>query len=126
MVDRKKLVAAVAAAAILTLGVGTAVVAQQNVLPEGEDEQAINGTAPQENEGSENEAQDSDESMTGSPARQAADAALRATGGGSVLEVEKGDDPGAAYEVEVRKPDGGIAEVMLDGTLDVVGQSTDD
>jgi hypothetical protein len=55
MVDRKKLVAAAAAALILTLGVGTAVVAQQNALPEGEDEQAINGTTPQENE-----AQDSD------------------------------------------------------------------
>jgi uncharacterized membrane protein YkoI len=43
-----------------------------------------------------------------------------------VLEVERGDDPGAAYEVEVRKADGGIAEVMLDANLDVVGQSTDD
>jgi uncharacterized membrane protein YkoI len=121
MVDRKKLVAAAAAALILTLGVGTAVVAQQNALPEGEDEQAINGTTPQENE-----AQDSDGSLTGSRAREASDAALRATGGGSVLEVERGDDPGAAYEIEVRKADGGIAEVMLDANLDVVGQSTDD
>jgi uncharacterized membrane protein YkoI len=126
MVDRKKLVAAAAAAVILTLGVGTAVVAQQNALPEGEDEPAINGTTPQEYEGTENEANDSDGSLTGSRAREASDAALRATGGGSVLEVESGDDPGAAYEVEVRKPDGGVAEVMLDANLDVVGQSTDD
>ena len=109
MVDRKKLVAAAAAALILLLGVGTAVVAQQGTLP-----------------GQENEARDSDESLTGSSARQAADAALRATGGGTVLEAERGDDPGAAYEVEVRKTDGSIVEVMLDGDLKVIGQATDD
>jgi uncharacterized membrane protein YkoI len=131
MVDRKKLVAAAASAVILTLGVGTAVVAQQGALPEREDEPTINGTATQENEaeGSENEAgegKDSDEALTGSRAREAADAALRATGGGTLLEVEQGDDPGAAYEVEVRKTDGGIAEVMLDGNLDVIDQSTGD
>jgi len=64
--------------------------------------------------------------VTGSSAREAADAALRATGGGTVLEVERGDDPGVAYEVEVRKTYGGIAEVMLDGDFKVIGQATDD
>jgi hypothetical protein len=125
MVDRKKLVAGAAAAAVLILGVGTAVVAQQGTLP-GQDEPAITGTlsAPQENEASEEK--DSDESLTGSPARQAADAALRATGGGTVLEVEQGDDPNAAYEVEVRRTDGSIAEVMLDGNFDVIDQATGD
>jgi hypothetical protein len=125
MVDRKKLVAGAAAAAVLILGVGTAV-AQQGTLPGQKDEPAITGTlsAPQENEAGEEK--DSDESLTGSPARQAADAALRATGGGTVLEVEQGDDPNAAYEVEVRRTDGSIAEVMLDGNFDVIDQATGD
>jgi uncharacterized membrane protein YkoI len=133
MVDRKKLVASAAAAAVLTLGAGTAVIAQQDGLPGKQDEPAITGTltAPQENEaeGSENEAsegQDPDESLTGSPARRAADAALRAAGGGDVLEVEQGDDPNAAYEAEIRKPDGSIVEVMLDGNFNVISQATGD
>jgi hypothetical protein len=133
MVDRKKLVAGAAAAAVLILGVGTAVAAQQGTLPGQEDEPAITGTlsGPQENEteGSENEAgegKDSDESLTGSPARKAADAALRATGGGTVLEVEQGDDPNAAYEAEVRKTDGSIVEVMLDGKFNVIDQAPGD
>lgn len=112
MVDKKKLVASAAIAAVLTLGAGTAVVAQGGAL------------SGQENEAG--EGKDSDQSLTGSPARRAADTALRATGGGTVLEVEQGDDPGAAYEVEIRKTDGGIAEVMLDGDFDVIGQETGD
>jgi hypothetical protein len=126
MVDRNKLVAGAVAAAVLILGVGTAVAAQQGTLPGQGDEPAVTGTvsAPQENEAG--EGKDSDESLTGSPARQAADAALRATGGGTALEVEQGDDPGAAYEVEIRKTDGSIVEVMLDGNFNVIGQATGD
>ena len=132
MVDRKKLVAGATAAAVLILGVGTAVAAQQGSLP-GQDEPATTGTvtAPQENEADDSESEageekDSEGSLTGLSARRAGDAALRATGGGTVLEVERGDDPGAAYEVEVRKTDGGIAEVMLDGDFKVIGQATGD
>jgi hypothetical protein len=132
MVDRKKLVAAATAAAVLILGVGTAVAAQQGSLP-GQDEPAITETvmAPQENEteDSENEAgeeTDSEGSVTGSSARRAGDAALRATDGGTVLEVEQGDDPNAAYEAEVRKTDGSIVEVMLDGKFNVIDQATGD
>jgi hypothetical protein len=124
--NEKKLIAGAVAAAVLVFGVGTAVAAQQGTLPGQEDEPAIAGTvsAAQENEAG--EGKDSDESLTGSPARQAADAALRATGGGTVLEVERGDDPNAAYEVEVRRTDGSIAEVMLDGNFDVIDQATGD
>ncbi|MDQ3638387.1 MAG: hypothetical protein M3426_10400 [Actinomycetota bacterium] len=118
MVDSKRLLASAAVAAALTLGVGTAVTAQQGALPGQGDE------AGEKNEAF--EGRDSDESLTGSPARQAADAALRATDGGTVLEVERGDDPGAAYEVEVRKADGGVAEVLLDGDFDVIGQEAGD
>ena len=118
MVDSKRLLASAAVAAALTLGVGTAVTAQQGALPGQGDE------VGEKNEAF--EGRDSDESLTGSPARQAADAALRATDGGTVLEVERGDDPGAAYEVEVRKADGGVAEVLLDGDFDVIGQEAGD
>ena len=112
MPNKKKLLGGVAIAAVLTLGAGTAVIAQGG------------GLSGQENEAS--EGKDSDESLAGSSARQAADAALRYTGGGNVLEVERGDDPGAAYEVEVREADGGVAEVLLDGNFGVVGQEVGD
>ena|SRR5215203_2678080 len=132
MVDRKKTVAGATAAAVLILGVGTAVAAQQGSLP-GQDEPATTGTvmAPQENEadGSESEAGEeiaSEGSLTGSSARRAGDAALRATGGGTVLEVEQGDEPNAAYEAEVRKTDGSIVEVMLDGKFNVIDQAPGD
>ncbi len=57
--------------------------------------------------------------------QKAADAALGAVDG-TVLEVERDDDPGLAYEVEIRTPDGDIAEVHLDGNLEVVAQEIDD
>ena len=132
MVDRKKLVAGATAAAVLILGVGTAVAAQQGSLP-GQDELATTGTvtAPQENEADDSESEageekDSKGSLTGSSARRAGDAALRATGGGTVLEGEQSDDPNAAYEAEVRKTDGSIVEVMLDGKFNVIDQAPRD
>jgi uncharacterized membrane protein YkoI len=67
------------------------------------------------------EAQDSDENLTGAPAERAVQAALAATGGGTMLEVEAGDDPNASYEVEIRTADGGVAEVLLDADFNVIG-----
>ena len=86
--------------------------------------------APQENEADDSaseagEEKDSEGSLTGLSARRAGDAALRATGG-TVLEVEQGDDPNAAYEAEVRKTDGSIVEVMLDGKFNVIDQAPGD
>ena len=118
------------------MGVGTAVAAQQGSLP-GQNEPATTGTvmAFQENEADDSESEavseageekDSEGSLTGLSARRAGDAALRATGGGTVLEVEQGDDPNAAYEAEVRKTDGSIVEVMLDGKLNVIDQAPGD
>lgn len=127
----KKLVVGAAAAAVLTLGVGTAYATQQSTPPTQNNGPAVSGTAaaPEENEAVENEARegkDSEESLSGSPAQQAAGAAFRATNGGTVLEVEQGDDPGAAYEVEIRKADGGITEVMLDSDFNVIDQTAGD
>jgi uncharacterized membrane protein YkoI len=66
-----------------------------------------------------------DGSLSPAEADEASAAALRATGGGEVLEQERGDD-GAAFEVEVRKPDGSTVEVQLDASYDVVAIEADD
>jgi hypothetical protein len=52
-------------------------------------------------------------------------AALAATGGGTVLETEAGDD-GAAYGVEIRLADGRQVEVNLDQSFKVTGQEADE
>lgn len=52
-------------------------------------------------------------------------AALASTGGGEVLEVEPGDD-GAAFEVEIRRPDGTVVEIELDDAFAVIGRADDD
>ena len=66
-----------------------------------------------------------DQELTGSTRDRAVDAALKATGGGTVTETEMGDD-GAAYGVEIRLPDGRQVEVNLDRDMNVIGQEADD
>jgi uncharacterized membrane protein YkoI len=68
---------------------------------------------------------DSDQELTGPTRDRAVAAALAATGGGTVLETEVGDD-NAAYGVEVRLPDGRQVEVNLDKTFKVIGQELED
>jgi HAMP domain-containing protein len=68
---------------------------------------------------------DADQELTGATRDRAAAAALAATGGGTVLETETGDD-GAAYGVEVRLPDGRQLEVTLDQSFKVVDQEPDE
>ncbi|HEV2893124.1 MAG TPA: hypothetical protein VG411_05185 [Actinomycetota bacterium] len=68
---------------------------------------------------------DSDSELTGSTRDRAVAAALAATGGGTVLETEVGDD-NAAYGVEVRLPDGRQVEVNLDTSFKVIGQEADE
>jgi len=68
---------------------------------------------------------DTDQELTGSTRDRAAAAALAATGGGTVLETEEGDD-GAAYGVEVRLADGRQVEVSLDAGFKVIGQVADE
>jgi uncharacterized membrane protein YkoI len=53
-------------------------------------------------------------------------AAVRAVGGGTVVDAETSDDLGEAFEVEVRKADGTEVDVVLDENLDVVRQEKDD
>lgn len=68
---------------------------------------------------------DDDQPLTGSTLEKATAAALEATGGGTVVETEVGDD-GAAYEVEIQLDDGTQVEVGLDDGFEVIGQETDD
>jgi uncharacterized membrane protein YkoI len=68
---------------------------------------------------------DSDQELTGPVPDRAVAAALAATGGGTVLETEAGDD-GTAYGVEVRLPDGRQVEVNLDRSFKVVGQEANE
>ena len=69
----------------------------------------------------------SEEPLTGSTADRAAEAALEAAGGGTVLEMERQDDDGAGvYEVEVRREDGSEVEIHLDAQFQQVGTATND
>ena len=67
---------------------------------------------------------DADQELTGTTRDRAVAAALAATGGGTVLETEAGDD-GAAYGVEIRL-DGRQVEVSLDESFRVVGREADE
>ena len=68
---------------------------------------------------------DPDQQLTGATRDRAVAAALAATGGGTVLETEAGDD-GAAYGVEVRLADGRQVEIQLDQAFRVVGREADE
>ncbi|WP_243059399.1 PepSY domain-containing protein [Nocardioides sp. SR21] len=70
---------------------------------------------------------DADDRALGSEERTAAEqAALEAVGGGTVLQVEASDDPGEAYEAEVRADDGTEWDVTLDADYGVVSKTADD
>jgi hypothetical protein len=66
-----------------------------------------------------------DEPLRGDTRDRAIAAALASTGGGTVTETEIGDD-GAAYEVDVKRPNGSQVEVQLDSDFKVTGSSADD
>ena len=58
--------------------------------------------------------------LTGSALDAASDAAVKAAGGGTVVEAETGDDGRSAYEVEVRLDTGETVEVTLDENYEVI------
>lgn len=67
------------------------------------------------------------EQVTGPAAEQAKAAALKAAGGGTVLEIEGQDGDGAGvYEVEVRRADGSQVEIHLNAAFEPVGTQADD
>jgi hypothetical protein len=69
---------------------------------------------------------DSEERVTGPEADRAAKAAVDAIGGGRAVGIERDDDDGEAWEVEVVRPDGSEVEVALTGDLERVGTETED
>ena len=70
---------------------------------------------------------DSEEQVTGPDAEKAKSAALDATGGGTVSEVEYQEAGSAGfYEVEVIRDDGSQVEVHLDDQYQPVGTEADD
>jgi uncharacterized membrane protein YkoI len=62
--------------------------------------------------------------ITGAALRQASDAALAHTGGGTVTGTEVGDEE-SYYEVEVTLADGSQVDVQLDAGFAVVGSDPD-
>ncbi|HET9761388.1 MAG TPA: PepSY domain-containing protein [Nocardioidaceae bacterium] len=68
---------------------------------------------------------DADENVTGAQADQARAAALHVTNGGRVSQVERDDEGGSAWEVEVTKANGVTVKVRLDASYRVVATETE-
>ena len=69
----------------------------------------------------------SEEQVSGPDAERAKAAALKAVGGGTVIEVERNDENTAGgFEVEVRRADGSQVEVRIDDRYQAVGKTADD
>ncbi|GAA1061747.1 PepSY domain-containing protein [Agromyces bracchium] len=102
-----------AAAGVLALG-GTAIAYA-----------ATDGFETEEPAGSTQESE-TDEQLTGQDLEQATDAALAEAGGGEVVDAEREDDPGVAYEVDVKLDSGSYVEISLDEAFDVVSVEDDD
>lgn len=132
MRSRDKLIVTLAIAfGLVVLSAGVAVGAGVTI---GDETTALVSEEPKDDDSGSGEKQDddgsdgkdeSDESLTGEAATKASDAALAATGGGTVLAVES-DDGNAGYEVEIRKTDGSETEVELDKSFKVVQREVDD
>ena len=67
-----------------------------------------------------------DGNATGPEADAAAAAAIELVGGGTLLEVEHGDDHDAVWEVEVKTSSGEELEVLLDGNLNEIARFAND
>jgi uncharacterized membrane protein YkoI len=96
----KKIVAAVAALAAVALG-GAAIAG------------ATGG-------GGESDRGDGDGELSAAVEKRAGDAALKATGGGTLGQMERDGENGATYEVEVNRADGSQVDVRLDGKFGLV------
>jgi uncharacterized membrane protein YkoI len=67
-----------------------------------------------------------DRALSASERTSAEEAALETVDGGTVIQVEAGDDPGTEYEVDVRDADGTEWDVELDGDFTVLRTTVDD
>ena len=69
---------------------------------------------------------DPDQQVRGSDAERAGRAAVDAVGGGHVVAVEREDERGVAWEVELAQPDGSQVEVDLNQQFQRVAVDRDD
>lgn len=76
--------------------------------------------------GGEDDSGDATEQVSGPDAAKAKAAALDLTGGGTANAVERDDEDGAVWEVEVTKPDGSTVDVRLDADYGKVAIESDD
>lgn len=104
--------AVAAAAAVAALGTGIATATPTSTTPATATQPAPDPEPPEV-------------PLSGNVLDRASAAALQHTGGGTVTETEVGDD-GAAYGVEVRKPDGRHVEIGLNDAFVVTGEEADD
>jgi uncharacterized membrane protein YkoI len=107
----RKRTAWIIAAAVAAAALGGASVAAASVNPFDDDTTGSGGTQQPLNQ------TDRD---------KAVDAAMAKAGPGQVTEVERGDDAGSSYEVEIRKSDGSEVEVNIGPNFQVLNQSLDD
>lgn len=96
-----------------------------------ESEDDENGETGDEGEGEEGEGQEkgekgeADDSVTGPDASKAKAAALEITKGGKANSVERDEEKGAVWEVEVTKPNGKTVDVRLDRNYKLVAVDGD-
>jgi hypothetical protein len=64
-------------------------------------------------------------SVSGAASERAEAAALKETGGGSVTELARDPEGARIYEVEVKKPDGSVVDIDLDGAFKVLAVDGD-
>ena len=67
-----------------------------------------------------------DQPISDSDANRVSKAALNIAGGGTVTDLDRSDDPGEAWEVEVTKDDGSELDVALDENLNRVENTSYD
>jgi len=94
-----------------------------------DDEQGENGkeeTGENDDAGEKGEAGEKDDSASGPEAEKAKAAALGITNGGTANSVERDDENGATWEVEVTKTDGKTVDVRLDESYKRVVVEGDD
>jgi len=111
------------AVAVLALGVGGFAVA--DTLRVSTDDRIVITSSPSNSASPSPSGSPSDDSDSLQPSdaeySEVTAAALAAVGGGTVIEVDRGDSPGdAAWKVEIRLANGDEAEVRLDANLNVI------
>ncbi len=108
-------------AALVALALGGAALAQAGDSGETDKGARVQERSDDGDRGeSKSESESGEESVTGSGADKAKAAALKITGGGTANSVERDNENGAVWEVEVTKTDGSTVDVRLDQGYDLV------